>query len=238
MIIFSSKNIASRNIAKFIDGRLDIFDVNDSITNFKPPKADFYIVLSSHTAKSGIPSATVHVPGNWGKALLGGIDNKLCPSFPSLMLNILKRYSPLAERGYEITYEVDHHGPYFDKPVMFVELGSSETYWNDEYAAKIIAEAVIEALDDPNRYPTYFGIGGTHYVEKLTKYSLQNNIAYTHLLAKYQIEGFNEDKFIDGLNLSIEPSNKIIVEKKGVTSDQKNFIMNFSSKYGVEIIFI
>ncbi|NPA21996.1 MAG: D-tyrosyl-tRNA(Tyr) deacylase [Candidatus Micrarchaeota archaeon] len=234
LIVYSSQNIASKNIAQFIDGSVDMVDVNARIVEFDPPKGpwDYYIVLSTHRAASGIPSVTVHVPGNWGKAELGGKDNALCPSFPSMMLNILKRYNI---PGYERTYEADHHGPYFEKPVMFVELGSTEKEWRDEKAAKLVAKAVLEAIDDPNRYPTYFGVGGTHYVSKLTKYSLEKEVAYTHLLAKYQ-DGFKEEKLLEGLKLSLEPAEAILMDKKGLSGEQRRIVKEFANKYGIEII--
>lgn len=240
IIIYSSQNLASLNIAQQLEGSLDMIDVNNSITHFNPPKTnkDYYIVLSSHSSKSGIPSATVHVPGNWGKAELGGEDYKLCPSYPSKMLQILKGYNSLKEKGFEITYEVDHHGPFFDKPVMFVELGSDERYWKNRDAAKIIANSVLNAIDNKEEYDTYFGIDGTHYVPKLTRYSLDKNIAFSHLLAKYQNDGFKDNMFIQALELSVEKVEGIIMVKKGVTPTQREFIKNFSEKYGVNLIII
>ncbi len=236
LIIYSSKNIASKTLAEQLDGNIDSLDVNDDIVRFDPPKTnhDYYIVLSSHTSSSGIPSATVHVPGNWGKAELGGEDSKLSISYPSKMLEILKGYSLLGDR-YEITFEVDHHGPTFDKPVMFVELGSDERGWKDKEAAKIIVKSVLNAIDKNDQYDVYFGIDGTHYVPKLTKYALENNVTYSHLLARYQEEGFREEMFIQAIEKTIETVDGILLAKKGVDGKKKEFVKKFAEKYGIEL---
>lgn len=240
LILYSSQNTASLTLAKELEQYIELVDVNDKITHFKPPSTnkDYYIILSSHSSKSKIPSATVHVPGNWGKAELGGVDNKLSPSYPAKMLQIIKGYEPLRERGFEITYEVDHHGPWFDKPAMFVELGSDEKYWKDQEAAKIIAKAILSAIDNNEEYDVYFGIDGTHYVPKLTEYSLKYNISFSHLLAKYQKEGFRDEMFFQALELTIGKTKGILVAKKGVSSEQKEFIKSFSERYGVEMFLI
>ncbi|MEM0470869.1 MAG: D-aminoacyl-tRNA deacylase [Candidatus Anstonellales archaeon] len=239
LIVYSSQNTASLNIANQMEGNIDMIDVNDSIIGFQPPETnrDYYIVLSSHSSKSGIPSATVHVPGNWGKAELGGLDSRLCISYPSKMLEIISRYAPLRYRGFEITYEVDHHGPFFGKPVMFVELGSDERYWNDSEAAKVIARAVLDSIDSSDEYDVYFGIDGTHYVPKLTRYSLENRVAYSHLLARYQ-DGFRDEMFKQALELSVERVDGILVAKKAIDKHQKDYIRGFAERYGVELKFI
>ncbi|MCS7122501.1 MAG: D-aminoacyl-tRNA deacylase [Candidatus Micrarchaeota archaeon] len=240
ILIYSSSNVASKTLADAIGDSIDMIDVNDSITHFTPPDTDrdYYIVLSSHSSKSGIPSATVHVPGNWGRADLGGRDSSLCYSYPSKMLQILKNYLPLRERGFEITYEVDHHGPYFNKPVMFVELGSDERYWRDVEAAKIVANAVLRAIDSNDEFDVYFGIDGTHYVPKINRYSLQNDIAFSHLLARYQQEGFRDEMFLQALQRTVENVDGIIVAKKSLDASQREYVRDFGNRYGVEVKFI
>lgn len=237
LIIYSSKNIASKTLAEQLDGTIDSIDVADDIVRFTPPKTnhDYFIVLSSHTSRSNTPSATVHVPGNWGKAELGGEDNRLSMSYPSKMLDILKGYAELKDRGYEITFEVDHHGPTFDKPVMFVELGSDEKGWRDKEAAKVIIKSVMNAIDMNNEYDVYFGIDGTHYLPKLTKYALEHNISYAHLLARYQEAGFREEMFIQAIKLSIESVEGIMLAKKGVDGEKREFIRKFAERYGIDL---
>lgn len=240
LLIYSSSNIASKTLADAIGESLEILDVNDSITHFTPPETnhDYYIVLSSHSSKSGIPSATVHVPGNWGKAELGGLDSTICYSYPSKMLQILKGYLPLKEKGFEITYEVDHHGPHFRKPVMFVELGSDERHWRDREAAEIIANAVLGAIDSDEEFDVYFGIDGTHYVPKMNRYALENNVAFAHLLARYQQEGFRDEMFIQALQRSVERVDGILVAKKSLDASQREYVRDFGNRYGVEVKFI
>ncbi|MGD1055698.1 MAG: D-aminoacyl-tRNA deacylase, partial [Nitrososphaerales archaeon] len=98
------------------------------LDKFFNPQA--YIFLSRHSAESGIASLTAHTTGNFSDEVkFGGAAKELGRSDPSLLKNYLISLSKRKERlgGYEITMEATHHGPTsLLKPVLFVEVGSSE----------------------------------------------------------------------------------------------------------------
>ena len=110
--------------------------------------ANLFIFASKHRSSSNTKSFAVHSIGNWDIANAGGKDKELCQS-PALLqreifLSLLKRQ----REGYEVTMEATHHGPFTSVPSVFVEVGSTEEEWNDKENARIIAESILEGLDD------------------------------------------------------------------------------------------
>jgi len=57
-------------------------------------------------------------------------------------LRALARHCP---EGYQVSYEVTHHGPTtLVHPSFFVEIGSTEKEWGDPVAGRAVAEAVLD----------------------------------------------------------------------------------------------
>ncbi|MCD6529127.1 hypothetical protein J7L06_02415, partial [Candidatus Bathyarchaeota archaeon] len=113
---------------------------------FKP---ELVVFLSRHSSRSGIPTLSVHTPGNFREASLGGLPGKLSISPANAMRNALVQMAKGREEyglKYEVSYECTHHGPSLDLPTMFVELGSTERQWLDEQAATVVATAAVSAV--------------------------------------------------------------------------------------------
>ena len=115
----------------------EIIEPPDLDTYFNPQA---YIFLSRHYAESGIPSLTVHTTGNFtDEPVLGGRPQRGGrgePRPPEELPSCAQQAEGRLE-GYEITIEATHHGPTsLKKPVLFVELGSSEKNWGDERPAR------------------------------------------------------------------------------------------------------
>ncbi|PKK85255.1 MAG: transposase [Thermoplasmata archaeon HGW-Thermoplasmata-1] len=152
------------------------------------------IVVSRHRAESGKRSLTVHPVGNYGAAEFGGKDKTLAPSAPSLMaaaLRILKRKSDEKDISYDVCYEVTHHGPYVETPLMFIEIGSSGQEWGDDAAGSAIAETLAELFLNPVAEPEHVlvGIGGGHYAPRFTDLVLEyKNVAIGHMIPNYRLE--------------------------------------------------
>ena len=135
------------------------------------PDAKLIVFISRHSSASGKPTLSVHTPGNLGNAELGGLPRKISVSPATAMRDALKallHYKEQLQLDYEVSYECTHHGPSLNVPAMFVELGSSETQWNDSKAAEAVAHAAMSAI---NKFPApadsaVLGIGGTHYNQK------------------------------------------------------------------------
>ncbi len=157
--------------------------------------SDFYIFASRHSAKSKLPTLTVHTTGNWGDALYGGIPNTLSIAPAQHMyasLLALKEGRDKKGLEYKVSYEVTHHGPTLDVPVMFVELGSSEEQWGDEEAAEVVAEAIIAGIKAID-VETAVGVGGGHYAPRFTDIALKKKVAFGHMCPNYALKFLNKD---------------------------------------------
>jgi D-aminoacyl-tRNA deacylase len=85
-------------------------------------QADLFIFATKHQSSQGVLSLSVHVPGNWGQADMGGKERSLCVAPASF---IKEGFLALRElnQGFEVTVEQTHHGPFLSTPSMFIEIG-------------------------------------------------------------------------------------------------------------------
>ncbi|QYZ78950.1 D-tyrosyl-tRNA(Tyr) deacylase [Methanofollis formosanus] len=142
--------------------------------------ADLLVFLSRHTSTHPVPALTVHVTGNFGEAVYGGAARTLPPAAPAMMHAVLRGLARHAPPGYRAGYEATHHGPTaLSTPSLFVEIGSTETEWNDPAAADAAARAVLEAVPAP--VIPLVGFGGTHYAVRQTEITLTSRGAFGHI---------------------------------------------------------
>ena len=252
-ILFSSKIPASANPAqvlidnwfspkgesweygknKLVDTAVEM--ILDAPTSFE---SDGLVVLSTHRSEKEYPALTVHVPGNWNNADMGGAPRTLNTVMASKMKEVLlglhegnKKYS----LGWNVNMEVDHHGPTCSVPIMFVEIGSSEKEWGNLTAAKIVAESVMKMLDSDSVYPAYFCVGGGHYSQRFTKLGLEDpGKAAGHILPKYQAPFIGMDTFRQAMEKCVEEVEGVLIEKKGVRKEHRELIEGFAGEYGAE----
>jgi D-aminoacyl-tRNA deacylase len=142
----------------------------------KKISADLFIFISKHSAVEGRPSLTCHPIGNFGKAEKGGKEKTLCPVDSILLKNIFIELNKNADDpDYEITMEATHHGPFLEKPVLFVEIGSTEKEWVDKNAGSIVAKSVINAIGKYNDESTINNENNSNNNEKNNNYNNNNN---------------------------------------------------------------
>ncbi|MCK5112801.1 MAG: hypothetical protein KAQ84_04600, partial [Thermoplasmatales archaeon] len=159
IITIRDRKIRYENLDKEIDNKLGI----------KPKQAIF---ISRHRSEMGRPTLTVHPIGNYGEAQFGGKPKTLVKSVPRLMthlLRLIKKNLQSTDLTYQVCYEVTHHGPYLETPTLFAEVGSTENEWNKKEPAKIIAQSILELLEEyhyeedfSDDIPVLLGIGGGH----------------------------------------------------------------------------
>ena len=120
-----SKNLQGREIKLVFLNEETIFTQNLS-DHFSP---QLLVFISRHSGVAGIPTLSVHTPGNLtDKTEFGGLPRRVSVSPASAMKNALLEMVHLREEmalNYEVSYECIHHGPSLEVPTMFVELGSS-----------------------------------------------------------------------------------------------------------------
>ena len=199
-----------------------------------------YIFLSRHSADSGIASLTAHTTGNFSsEAKFGGEGRQLGRADPALLKNYLIALTKRKEmvKGYEITMEATHHGPTsLHKPVLFVELGSSEKYWGDKNAAGVVGEALVESLTEKAIWSRVaLGFGGTHYPEKFTRLVLEQEVALSFVAPKYALGSIDEEMIGQMLQRTAAPVRLAILDWKGLGA-HKDKILGLASQFGLEVI--
>jgi D-aminoacyl-tRNA deacylase len=148
--------------------------------------ADILVFLSRHSSTHPVPALTVHVTGNFGDPAFGGDARTLAPAAPAMMHAVLRGLARHAPPGYRASYEATHHGPTtLDTPSLFVEIGSTETEWNDPAAADAAARAVLEAA--PGAVIPLVGFGGTHYAVRQTEITLSSQGAFGHIAPSREV---------------------------------------------------
>jgi D-aminoacyl-tRNA deacylase len=207
--------------------------------------ADVFVFLSKHKAKEGRASLTCHPIGNFGKAEKGGKDKTLCRSYPSLLKNIfIELDNHVKDSKYEATLEATHHGPFMEKPLLFLELGSNEEYWKDEEGGRIVAESLMSAIEKFNNninneksiiensnYENVFVLGGGHFSHVGNKAMLSKDLAVGHICSKHNLENLDESL----LKEAMEKGNAkfVLLDWKGL-GKEKARILEMLEKNNIE----
>jgi len=206
------------------------------ITDFFTPQ--LLIFVSRHSSVSGIPTLSVHTPGNLAEAEFGGLPRKVSISPASAMKDALLEMSKLKEEmelDYEVSYECTHHGPSLDVPTMFAELGSSPKQWKDVKAAEAVAHSVMATVSKRSSYPTALGIGGPHYNAKFTRIALNTETAFGHIIPKYAIPRVDTEIIEQCVERTMETVESVILDWKGIRGADKGRLISALDKIGVPI---
>jgi len=204
---------------------------------------DFILFTSTHRSAKGNPSLSLHAPGNWRSADLGGHEYKVCKTsafvLKYLFIELNKKYNENKDNlneEYEITLEVTHHGPLIDLPCCFIELGSSEKQWGDREAAKILAKTILTLQDYPNthidNWQPAIGIGGGHYNQAANKIMLRTNYAVGHIIPKYSLP-VTESMLKEAEIKTQEQIVKVLLDWKGL-GQYKQDTINLLKKMGLK----
>jgi D-aminoacyl-tRNA deacylase len=202
------------------------------------PEAELIVFLSRHSSQSGTPTLTVHTPGNFGAAELGGLPKTVSVSPANAMadaLRALNNQKTERQLSYQVSYEATHHGPSLSVPTMFVELGSSEAQWDDKVAAAVVAEAALAAVANfgVSKQPAVLGIGGTHYNQKFTQMALENGVVFSHMIPKYAVSEVTPDLLRHCVQRTFEPVGSAVVDWKGISSKDKSNVLSALQEVGL-----
>lgn len=213
-----------------------VFELNESVRLYTCEKdsiycedidkqidADMFIFATKHESKAKIPSLSVHVQGNWGKAEYGGQDKQVCVAPALYLKKALQTLNKLtAGMEFEIIQECTHHGPFLSKPSMFIEIGSDIEQWQNKEAAKIIANTINILISEPvEQYKTAFGIGGLHHTPNFKKIVLDSDIAIGHVCPKYMLEYLDEDMIKQAIERTEPRAELVILDWKGLKEFKK-----------------
>jgi D-aminoacyl-tRNA deacylase len=195
------------------------------------PDVELLIFLSRHSSQSGKPTLSVHTPGNFGSADLGGLPRTLsvCPATAMRdALRALSKFKTEANLSYDVSYECTHHGPSLKVPTMFVELGSSPQQWSDLEAADVVARAAIEAVSKFQVAPQtgVLGIGGPHYNSRFTQMALDKEAVFGHMIPKYALPLVHPEMLQQCVDRTMEKVTGAILDWKGIPSQHKQTTIN------------
>ncbi len=254
LVVIASENAASLNIKEALLGMgkleaagrgfwsapdFDMAEYPGSIVGIVPAHdAEYYVFASTHRSESGTPCFTVHTPGNWGNADLGGSPNTLNAAMPSRLKAAARKMKELsaASLGWQVSVEVDHHGPTLKKPVMFAEIGSSEAQWKVEEAGSIAAQAIVAAIKNERAWPAYVGFGGTHYAPKFTPKILEGEIALGHIISGYALEKYGMDggRVLQAMGRNSEKIERALIDWKGIGGEGRRSLVALLDKMEIK----
>jgi D-aminoacyl-tRNA deacylase len=204
--------------------------------------AEVFIFCSRHRAESGKPALLVHSTGNLGsEAQFGGNPHQLSVAAPSLVAAALRKLYDERERHglneFDVSLEVTHHGPTsLETPLVFVELGSSEEYWNHEEGARAVSAAVMECVSEPISGDAVIGFGGTHYASKFNKLVLEKGYRIGHMAPKYTLDGLTPEVLDQMITNSANPIVRAVIDWKGTNAENKAHIFPMLEDAKIEVI--
>jgi D-aminoacyl-tRNA deacylase len=250
LIVASKIDKAGINISTQLSqfGNFNFYLVNDEMIyteNLDLDKInsyDFIIFASKHQSEKGNKTISIHAPGNWNKAELGGTEERVCKTSALFQKQLFERLKKNMEKfpikGYDLTLECTHHGPLISKPCLFVEIGATETEWKDRKAGFVVAKSIAEIMKDFKENPyneVAIGIGGPHYCPNFNKLQLNSNIALSHVIPQYVLP-LSEKMVQEAIAGTDEDVDLILLDWKGLgNSEQRQQVLEVLKKFYIQI---
>ena len=202
------------------------------------PEAKLIVFISMHSSSSGKPTLSVHTPGNFAEAELGGLPRTVSVSPATAMRDALKallHYKEELNLDYEVSYECTHHGPSLNVPTMFVELGSSPAQWSDSKAAQAVAHSAMCAIANfsASANLAVLGVGGTHYNQKFTQMALADEAVFGHMIPKYAVSMVDSEILAQCIEKTLEKVSLAILDWKGIRSQDKPKLLSALQNVGL-----
>lgn len=201
-------------------GNIRLFTIDEDSVHAegldKEIDADIFIFATKHESSARRASLSVHAPGNWGSADLGGKPGILSVAaadhIKALYLELMKHST-----GHEVTLEQTHHGPCINKPCLFIEIGCMLEHWQDEGLGKIIAGTIMHVLERPvKRCKTALFLGGGHYNIGANKVMERTDIAVGHICAKFLLGELTREKVKEAMQRTEGAADLVILDWKGL----------------------
>jgi D-aminoacyl-tRNA deacylase len=202
------------------------------------PDAQIIVFISRHSSASGKPTLSVHTPGNFAEAGIGGLPRRISVSPATAMSDALKALLHFKEElslNYEVSYECTHHGPSLNVPTMFVELGSSAAQWSDSKAAEAVAHSAMSAIANFSTpaNSAVLGIGGPHYNQKFTHMALASEAVFGHMIPKYAVSVVDSEMLAQCIEKTLEKVSLAILDWKGIRSQDKQKLLSSLQDVGL-----
>ncbi|MFX1572127.1 MAG: D-aminoacyl-tRNA deacylase [Promethearchaeota archaeon] len=208
---------------------------------------DLLIFASRHTSKSTKPAFLVHTTGNWTNNVdFGGDPQQLSKTSAILLksgfLSLIEQEFPPLLSNFSLDIEVTHHGPTkLEKPLIFMELGSSKEEWVNGIAGELLAKAIIVTIFkylefNGNRSDLVgLGFGGTHYAPNFHRLIRNKNVAMSFICPKYYVQQLNKDLISKMIKNTQEKVDFFIVDWKGTNSEDKKHLIPLLEEFEIPI---
>ncbi|MEJ2267556.1 MAG: D-aminoacyl-tRNA deacylase [Nanoarchaeota archaeon] len=198
---------------------------------------DFIIFASKHESVKKQKTLSIHAPGNWRQNELGGEKRKVCKTSALFQKQTFEKLNKNAKehnlQDYNITLECTHHGPLIEKPCIFIEIGATQTEWQDRKAGFVIAKTIRDIIQNFKENPyneIAIGIGGPHYCPNFNKIQLNSNIAISHVIPQYVLP-LTEEMIHQALNKTEEEVDFVVLDWKGIgNSEQRKQLLEILDK--------
>lgn len=233
-------NLASKNIAGALDGRVEVELLDTKIVELEGLNlsADLVIVASSHRSASGKPTLTAHSPGNFGPADMGGAPGSLSISPALYVSEAVRKFKELRDARklqYDVSLEVTHHGPSFEVPIVFVEVGSSEQQWQDMKAVETAADVIIHLMDVDLSGKSVVGVGGTHYTSYFTKKTMEG-LNFGHICPKYASKYLSRDMLEQMVKKTTPTPEEAWIDWKGTPGGLRQQTRDWVEELGLKAV--
>ncbi len=202
----------------------ETIETQNLLQDFKNPT--LIVFISRHCSSSCKPTFSVHTPGNLYLAKMGGLPKKVSVSPGLAMKNALRALAYFRDGlklDFDVSYECTHHGPSYNVPTMFVELGSSQNQWCNSKAAEVVGHAAISAISKyhSSNENAVLGIGGTHYNQKFSNLAINSEIIFSHIIPKYLIQYLDSNMLSQCVEKTVETVESALLDWKGIKSSDK-----------------
>ncbi len=208
---------------------------------------DLLIFASRHTSETGRPAFLVHTTGNWStEADFGGDPRELSKTSALLqkaaVFSFAEQEFPTQLKNFSLDIEVTHHGPTnLEKPLIFMELGSSEVEWIMNNAGELITKSIITAIfkylecRETRIENIGLGFGGTHYAPNFHRLIKNKDVAMSFICPKYYIQQLDEVLINKMINNTLEKVDYFIIDWKGTNSDDKKYLIPLLENFKIPI---
>ncbi len=209
---------------------------------------DLIIFASRHRSEAQRPAFLAHLTGNWSsKAEFGGNPRELSLAsallFKAGFLSLLENSKICTVLvNFSTDIEVTHHGPTtLEKPLIFMELGSTKEEWSIDEAGEVVANSIINAiykyLDFKEKKDQYIGLGfgGTHYAPNFQRLVINSNVAMSFICPKYYIQELNRDLIAQMIENTLESVDYFIIDWKGTNSEDKKHLVPLLEEFDIPI---
>jgi D-aminoacyl-tRNA deacylase len=139
--------------------------------------------------------------------------------------------------GYQISFEVTHHGPFLRSPTLYLEIGSSEGQWPDVKAAEALARSFLEV--DVIKAPKLIGLGGGHYAPRFSEVALKKKVSIGHMITNHFADHATDDELILAIRKALEASEhaaQVYIHKKSVSRSRATHLRDLVIQSGAEAI--